>query len=435
MSLNAEGVVGVIGALFLVAACGEGAGTSMDTDAETEVGSEGSEPETAGTEATTGPQSTTAEPEEGTTSTADPTATSGETSDESGDTGETEGEPDANGMVLALTNPDGLNAVIAFTRSPDGLLEPLGQFATGGMGSGGGLGSQSALAIADDYLYVVNPGDDTVSSMRIYDDHVALVDVAATDGVRPTSVAVRGDRLYVLNAEGAGSLAGFELDGGAMTPIAGASRPLSGAQTTAPAQVGISPDGDYVVVTERATNLILTYAIAPDGSLGEPLLNPSSGQTPFGFQFRDDGVFLVSEAFGGGANPGASAASSYRVADGGSLWTFSGSVANGQTAACWIEIVGGRYAYTTNTASNSVSGYHVAADGSLELFLGGGVVHEFGEDHSPIDMARSEDDRFLYVLNGAADEIAAFTVEEDGTLTDLGVPTSVPATTVGLIGF
>jgi hypothetical protein len=183
--------------------------------------------------------------------------------DDGGDTddGTTGGEvPAEAGMLFSLGNDADQNAVVAYRRSPDGSLERLGEFATGGMGTGSGLGSQSSLALADDdVLYVVNAGDDTVSSMRLYDDHLALVDIAASGGVRPTSVTLAGDRLYVLNADGAGSIAGFDLEEGRLTPIAAASRPLSGHEGPAPAQIGATPSGDYLIVTERATNQILAY--------------------------------------------------------------------------------------------------------------------------------------------------------------------------------
>jgi 6-phosphogluconolactonase (cycloisomerase 2 family) len=134
-------------------------------------------------------------------------------------------------------------------------------------------------------------------------------------------------------------------------------------------------------------------------------------------------------------NPGASAASSYRVADGGGLWTYSASEPSGQTAACWLEIVGDRFAYTTNTASNTISAYELDDEGVIELFAADGVVVELGDDHSPLDMAVSADEAYLYVLNGASDDIMGYAIEADGALTDLGLTIEVPEAAVGLAGF
>ena len=44
-----------------------------------------------------------------------------------------------------------------------------------------------------------------------------------------------------------------------------------------PAQVGFSPDGRTLVVTERGADRILTFAVEPSGSLGEPLIHASAG--------------------------------------------------------------------------------------------------------------------------------------------------------------
>lgn len=343
-------------------------------------------------------------------------------------------EPDTKtGAVFTLENPAGKNAVLMFHRDGDGRLEEVGSFRTGGHGTGQGLGSQGALAIEDGYLYAVNPGDATLSSLAIGTDQLQVVDVVHTGGDMPTSVTVRDGRAYVLNASGAGSVRGFAVTDGLLKPIAGAFAALSGADPTAPAQVGLTPDGSTLIVTERATNQIVTYDVRADGSLGAPNIVASEGDTPFGFDFTSSGFLLVSEAFGGA--PGASAVSSYDVLGGGGLMTLSASVPNGQAAACWVEIVGDRFAYTTNTGSNNISGYDVAADGSLTLFGGDGVVADLGDDQGPIDMALSDDEAYLYVINAAGDEIRGFEVQSDGSLSDLNTTVAVPETAVGLIGF
>lgn len=420
-----------MGALCLVAACdtGEQPRLGDDTDAEPAA-------DTGDADLTTGadPQDPTGAPDQDSDSGDGDT---GEPGDDGSDDADPEPptEPGTDGRLFTIANDEGLAAVVMFSRDADGALDRIGEFPTGGMGTGGGLGSQGAIALdGTDHLYVVNAGDNTISSMRIHDDHLGLVDIASSDGVRPTSLALGGDRLYVLNADGPGGVAGFELDEGLLLPIPEATRPLSGHEAPAPAQVGMTPDGKYLVVTERATDQIVTYEIDANGGLGDAIVNPSEGQTPFGFAFTGEGVFVVSEAFGGGANPGASAASSYRVADGGGLWTYSASVPSGQTAACWLEIVGEAYAYTTNTASNTLSGYEIAEDGSITLD-GGGVLIDLGEERGPIDMAVSADEQFLYVLNGASDDIVGFTIGDDGSLTELAEATDVPESAVGLAGF
>ena len=136
-------------------------------------------------------------------------------------------------------------------------------------------------------------------------------------------------------------------------------------------------------MTEKASNLILTYRVQRFGLVSDPVVNVSEGRTPFGFDFSHRGDLLVSEAFGGAAD--ASAASSYSLKHG-QLEVISSSVPTNQTAACWLVVSkNGKYAYTTNTGSSSVTGYKVSHDGSIALFNADGRTGERVPGSRPID--------------------------------------------------
>ena len=67
-----------------------------------------------------------------------------------------------------------------------------------------------------------------------------------------------------------------------------------------------------------------------------------------------------------------------------SFQTISGSVPTTETAACWVAISGdGRYAYVTNTASNTISGYAVSPRGELSLLVADGISGTTGA--GPVD--------------------------------------------------
>ena len=102
-----------------------------------------------------------------------------------------------------------------------------------------------------------------------------------------------------------------------------------------PAQVGFSPDGSTLVVTERGTDSITSFTVGVDGLLGEPMSQPSSGPTPYGFAFTGGGTLVVTEAFR--AEKGAAAASSYAVG-GGSVTPIAASVGNGRSEICWAVV-------------------------------------------------------------------------------------------------
>jgi 6-phosphogluconolactonase len=352
------------------------------------------------------------------------------------DTGDEDGRQ---GFVFTLSNAAEGNEVVVFARDSDGRLEEAGTWPTAGLGSGDALGSQGAVVLSPDgrHLYAVNAGSNQISAFEVYDDHLALVSIESSGGERPVSITANDALVYVLNA-GAdgipGGVRGFATDEGRLMPIASAVQPLSDNHTsTAPSQVGLSPEGNALIVTERATNDILTYWVAPDGSLSAADISPSEGETPFGFAFRSNGgdpaTLVVSEAFGG--QDGASAVSSYAMG-GVDPAPISSSVPTDQTAACWLIIARGRFAYTTNTPSNTISGFHLADDGSLELFDDGGITAFVGSGNRPLDMALAEDDKFLYAVNGESHTIRGYEIAQDGTLTSLGDPVSVPETSFGL---
>ena len=57
------------------------------------------------------------------------------------------------------------------------------------------------------------------------------------------------------------------------------------------------------------------------------------------------------------------------------LHTVSGAVPDDQTAPCWLAVSpDARFAYTANAGSNALSGYSIAADGTLSLLTVGGAT-------------------------------------------------------------
>jgi 6-phosphogluconolactonase len=334
--------------------------------------------------------------------------------------------------VYTLTNAADGNEVLVYDRAVDGTLSFRAAYETGGLGSGAGLGSQGALALSPSgrWLLAVNAGSDEISIFAVRPNGLVLVDKAPSGGVHPISVAVHARRVYVLNDGDSGNITGFFIGfRGKLIPIPRSTRPLSnGGEGPAPgpAQISFTPDGRSLVVTEKATNLIDTYNLRFLVARG-PEVHESAGETPFGFAITRKRVLIVSEAFGGAE--GASALSSYAISRN-NLDLISPSVGTTQTAACWVVVTrNGKYAYTTNTGSSSISSYRVGHDGSLSLLdPASGFT---GDGTKPIDMAFSLGDRYLYALSGGTPGISAFRLMPDGSLDSLGI-TEVPAGSVGL---
>jgi 6-phosphogluconolactonase len=327
--------------------------------------------------------------------------------------------------AYALTNERAGNAVATFRRAADGTLTPGPAIATGGRGTGQGLGSQGAVALSDDgrWLFAVNAASNDLSAFRVTPAGLAFAGRVASGGTQPISLTVHGTWLYVLNAGGQGNISGFLISAdGALTALAGSTRPLSGS-AVGPAEVAFRPDGRALVVTEKNTNAIDVYTVGLDGIASGPSSQTSAGVQPFGFAFGLRNALLISEAASGSA-------SSYTLDATGALTLVSGAVATHQGAPCWLVVTqDGRFAYTANARSGTISALAVGTDAALSLLDADGVTARVSPGN--IDLALTEDSRYLYQLNGAG-TIAAFRVEQDGHLTAVGSVGGLPAGAVGL---
>lgn len=322
------------------------------------------------------------------------------------------------GQVYTMTNAPAGNAVLAFDRAADGSLAAAGSYPTGGTGTGGGLGNQGGVVLAGRWLAVVNAGSSEVTLFRVNGDgSLTMTDRISSGGTTPKSVTIHQNLLYVVNAGGSGNIAGFSISAsGDLSAIPGSTQPLSTGASD-PAQIEFAPGGNWLVVTEKATNVISAYSVGQGGTASGPTTTPSSGATPFGFGFDQKGTLIVSEAFGGA--PDGSAVSSYDAAGDGTYDAISPSVFTTETAACWIAVTNsGRYAYTTNTGSGTISGYAVHR-GALSLLDADGVTGNVGAGTAPSDMALSRNSKFLYARAGGTNQIAIFSVGHDGSLTSV----------------
>jgi 6-phosphogluconolactonase (cycloisomerase 2 family) len=336
------------------------------------------------------------------------------------------------GAVYTMTNADDGNEVLVYDRFANGSIRFFAAYPTGGDGSGGGLGNQGGVVLSANgrWLLVVNAGSHEVSVFSVQRDGLTLVDKASSGGMQPVSVAIHQNLVYVVHAA-SDSIAGLRLGAdGMLSPLAGSSRQLSGANT-APAQIGFSPDGRFLLVTEKATNLIDVFPLDRDGYAADRIENASAGITPFAFDFgRRDQVF-VSEVFGGEEDAGA--VSSYSLGEDGQLLVIDGSVPNTETAPCWLVVTkGGRYVYTTNTPDDSLSAYSIDFDGRIALVDSGGRTGEPGPGTRPLDMDLSDDGRFLYTLNIGNNTISTFRVMRNGALKHVQAEGGVPAGVNGL---
>ena len=337
------------------------------------------------------------------------------------------------GQVFTSTNGVAGNLLLVYDHGQDGRFTLHAQLPTGGLGTGGGLGSQGAVTLSSDgrHVFVVNAASNTLSTFTLDHGQPVLASVVDSGGLRPISVTERDGLVVVLNAAGDGNIAAFRNNAGQLQAVPGATRPLSVAASAGAAQVGFSERGDALVVTEKTTNRITTYTVAADGTLGQPTATASAGITPFGFAFDKRDHLIVSEAQGGATNGSTTSSYRFNLRDPAQPLLVSPSVPTTQTAACWVAVSpNGRFAFTANAGSNSVSSYRIAPDG--ELTLAHAVAGSTGADAGATDLAVSANGRVLYALAPRGLQIVGYTIGSDGHLAATGMAAGLPTGVVGL---
>ncbi len=333
--------------------------------------------------------------------------------------------------VYTSTNQAGGNEILDYTRAANGTLTYNAAYATGGNGTGGGLGNQYGVILTDAeddaVLLAVNAGSNSISSFKVTGNGLQLKSTVSSGGMRPVSITQHGDIVFVLNAGGTGNISGFKLNDNKLAPIANSTRPLSSPASGA-AEVAFVNEGRVVVVTEKATNKIITYTVNKWGLPGAMHAITSANATPFGFDAGSNGNIFVSEAAGGAA--GASTLSSYHINNDGTIALTAGPAGAGQSAACWVVLTNnGKFAYTTNTASNNLSNFSVNKNtGSISVNTAIAATTGMG----PIDAALSNNSKYLYVLNSGSHTIGAYAVANNGSLTAVQTVTGLPIGTNGL---
>jgi len=323
-----------------------------------------------------------------------------------------------------MTNSVEGNQIIAYSRAANGSLIEGNHFVTGGRGSGGTtdpLGSQGSLTLSQDHslLFAVNAGSGDLSVFRVNGANLLLIQVVPSGGSAPVSVAQHGNLVYVINFAGNSNVVGFNLnEDGHLVMIPNSIRYLS-ATNTGPSSLAFSPDGRFLLLTEKITNNIDVFSVNSDGTLSQPRITPDPIPGIFDVVFSPDGAALIVQT-GGASNANASSVSSYLVQADGTLSPVTGSVPTLGNATCWIALTpNGQFAFTSNTLSSSISGFAISGSGTVTA-LPGTVVASLPTGSNNLDIAVSDDAKYVYTMNTGAGTIGIFAVQPNGSLKVIG---------------
>ena len=326
------------------------------------------------------------------------------------------------------------NTIHVFERDDEGKLTAAGTYGTGGKGGDqvdaptDSLASQGSLVYDDTsgLLLAVNAGSATVTSFRVEGRKLTHRQVVRSGGDFPASIAVSGKLAYVMNAGGEGSVQGFRITSKGLKPLGGSHRSLGLKNdkvplfSSSPGQVAFTPDGRELVVTTKSANTVEVFPMRGDGRPARrPVVNDSAGGVPFAITFDKAGRMLVAEAE-------KSTVSTYEVRADGRIEVVQQPLANGQNTLCWLERAGDFF-YGGNTGNSTVTGYRTDRDGRLALTDETGVATPpSAMSQGVIDLAVTQDEKFLYVQNGTSGTVDGFRIGGDGSLTKVTTATGLP---------
>jgi hypothetical protein len=314
------------------------------------------------------------------------------------------------GAAFFLSNPDGPNTVEAFSRNTaTGLLTYLGSFPTGGNGSKAIQGSQAhAVVVKGNLLYAVNSGSDSFSTFRIGSDgRPTWLATTTSNGVRPVSIAVHGNLLFVLNqgivaADAGGpkpaSIRGFLINSsGIPSPIGNAT--FSFNSESAPSDVFFLGNRFRLAVLKSGSDAVEAFNVSPTGEL-------SNNQT------MTVGEYPGNQPVGGAANsnlPGigfAAVIGEEITGAGASVVSFSASAnltiqpeldADDDIDPCWaVTSIKGDRLWSSNFMPKSLTLYLVDGNGTLTRSSIYTPLNDTGPGSLDLDV--SADGRFLYRL-------------------------------------
>lgn len=397
--------------------------------------------------------------------------------------------------IYIATNKTEMNSIVGFMQNEDGSLDAIGEFQSGGKGTGtieifdGGYDPTHPLADGVDplisaygvfktkdnkHLLVVNSGDGTVSSFTVNNDKsLVLTSTVAAGDIHPLSIAAHKKIVYVASAGDvksppfSGNITGYTIDkSGKLNPISNSTRDL-GAR---PSCIAFTSNGKFLVVSELVSGLIKVYKVTTNGILSKDpvsvIQSPHDSENgrwmpiPVGFDVVKKGekeVVLVSEArfldskgmLREEANKvpqspkyswQTGSTSSYVIDKNGQITMVSGDVMTGsdkeggQIANCWVEISSdGNTLWASNALSSSISSYSISKDGSLTLDNEKAFKLK---DESLFfgDTFVSRDGRYLNQLIGNKGAVMVFEIKKNGDLEEVGLYTASGLPSVGAYG-
>ncbi len=270
----------------------------------------------------------------------------------------------------------------------------------------------------------------------------AAVSIGVGLGITSCGQSNTIDYLYVTaskNNPGQISVYRVDLQSGALTQIQDSPYPSGGRNPVAEVT---SPNGANLYVVNHDDNTVVEFAIGTDAKLYPQHTYQTPGTEPNAIAINTAGTLLfvldTYQATYSDANPGPGALVVYPINSDGSLGT---NVANGSLPYWPVEFApttvnvtaNGNFVYVANANTNSTAttkqgtmlGFAVGSGGALTALANpnpGTILTASELAYAGVQPSASASDptsRFLYVTDAASNEMYAYTIGANGTLTAL----------------
>jgi len=313
-------------------------------------------------------------------------------------------------VVTSTNNPSG-NDIVVFKLNTAGTpsLSFVNMQPTGG--DGGASTNAGAVQFGDNFGAVVNYGSNNVSQLVRFGDSISVGETIklAPSCVRPVSVALTGNQMFVVGANCAESHA---------WPLGKLDGAVVALTDNSAAQIAVGQSWAGVTLTSGSVlQLLLSPAGALNGTSATVTLPPDANTVPLGAAFWGDLM---------GFNPAHSPDSFALINKSRDVFPVVGPTppyTNGN-APCWVAKGRGNLWYTGNSPGHAVSVFF--SDGQGGVFYKSVPVPGPG---TPTDLTVSPDGQWLAVIYTDADgsaRVAVFSIDAYGDLSPVPVATSSP---------
>ena len=241
------------------------------------------------------------------------------------------------------------------------------------------------------------------------------------------------DFLYVTSSKqnpGQVSVYSVDSESGALIPIQDSPYSSGGRNPVADAT---SPNGKNLYVINHDDNTVVTFGIGTDGKLYPQQTCNTPGSYPMQLAVNPAGTYLyIVETYQPNYSntiPGPGALVIFPIESSGNLGTSSGScttVANGTLPYVAVGnnpvgvnvLANGNYVYVVNENDATIQGFQIGSTGAVT------AVGTYKVGVSPNALASDPTARFIYVTDGASNQVVGFLIQTNGTLLPMEVPFS-----------